>query len=163
MADIAFRFGKVKFVDTGTALSIYYNDVLVGSIDSAGNLACPVADSIGAFDGLTVNASVGVAEKAYIEGDIYVSGYIKANNFKLLNTGGNAICGEGTLAGVTGKVTINSGRPVAGSIILLTPSQAITGSLYVDNVVDNTSFDVTSTAGGTDAGVKFKWLVLNLQ
>lgn len=69
--------------------------------------------------------------------------------------GTNHMAGVATL-GAAGTVTIaNTSVPAANGRVMITvqPGPAPTGFVYVSNIIANTSFTITSTAGAGDAGV----------
>jgi hypothetical protein len=50
----------------------------------------------------------------------------------LLNSGSAPICGEAVLAGISGKITVNTTKVVSTSIIIVTAGEAVAGSIYIE-------------------------------
>lgn len=85
---------------------------------------------------------------------------LQAGEITATNATGAEICGEVTL-GLSGSTPVSTTAVQSNSIILVTPSEAPTGIYYTHTITPSTSFVIESTAGGTDAGLKVKWLIIN--
>jgi hypothetical protein len=77
MANNVISFGNIQLIDNGSdTLLIVIDGTQIGTIDDAGNVNFNVAASILQAKNLWVNASVGVSEQAYVEGDARITGEI---------------------------------------------------------------------------------------
>lgn len=82
MADKAIEIGKLTIIEDNTVVKIKYDGTVRLTINkSNGNLTLGASDGVGTLLGLfgsvNVNASTGVSEEFYVEGDSQVTGYIK--------------------------------------------------------------------------------------
>jgi hypothetical protein len=93
------------------------------------------------------------------------SGSLVTNDLTVKNiivkkgSGGDNITGTDTITAF-GYQTVTTTACAVSSSILTTPTSILTGSLYVNNVTGG-SFRVNSTAGVSDSGVTFNWLLVN--
>jgi hypothetical protein len=69
--------------------------------------------------------------------------------------GSDTLDASGTVTITPAAASILSSTP----IIMVTPTSSTTGTLYVHNQVQGTSFTVTSSAGASDSGITFDWFI----
>lgn len=158
----------VLYLDTNKEMKLYYNgyDFFMKNLKTNSTFNITIGKGGGfsepSFTVLTVDAQL-----LYLDSNSGLTinyGSIKGKNFLMTNPTGAETCGEGTLSEVTGAVTISTTaiHTSPESIVQTTPSVAgYTGTLYVDNYVNGTSFDVTSTAGVADGNKTFYWTIIN--
>jgi hypothetical protein len=170
MANTKITFGNFTLEDDGTNVH-FYNEGLELLVFSRTTGQFELLTSAeGTFGGINLNNNeVTVGPTTYITfdpvtDDISINGDVVIENLKAnprLSSGDFA--GEATLD-LSGSAAVSNTVIEAGSVVILNPSEALSGKVYEDKASRSagTSFTIVSDAGAGDGGRKVQWVIFNI-